>query len=167
MERLVFKRHWKHLRYHWTIFCRSIIFDPFASRTVNEHQDVVKKKKKINSPGYVNEHTESWLLSLYSTQTCLMTPCTLKYLTKKLWQCTLQAGPFSISNQSISWHLSVKSDYYRCPSLQAYNRRTTVWFIEEVQASSEEGEPILLDTYPTKFWQDICIVPLGPYPEWV
>ncbi len=28
--------------------------------------------------------------------------------------------------------------------------------------SSEEGEPILLDPNPTKYWQDICTVPSGP-----
>ncbi len=26
----------------------------------------------------------------------------------------------------------------------------------------EEGEPILLDLDPTKYWQDICTLPLGP-----
>ncbi len=29
--------------------------------------------------------------------------------------------------------------------------------------SSEEGEPILLDPDPAKYWHDICTVPLGPY----
>ncbi len=29
--------------------------------------------------------------------------------------------------------------------------------------SSEEGEPILLDPDPAKYWHDICKVPLGPY----
>ncbi len=29
--------------------------------------------------------------------------------------------------------------------------------------SSEEGEPILLDRDPAKYWHDICTVPLGPY----
>ncbi len=29
-------------------------------------------------------------------------------------------------------------------------------------SSSEEGEPILLDPDPTKYWQYICTVPLGP-----
>ncbi len=29
--------------------------------------------------------------------------------------------------------------------------------------SSQEGEPIHLDPDPTKYWQDICTVPLGPY----
>ena len=28
--------------------------------------------------------------------------------------------------------------------------------------SSEEGEPILLDPDPTKYWHDIYTVPLGP-----
>ncbi len=29
--------------------------------------------------------------------------------------------------------------------------------------SSEEGEPIVLDPDPAKYWHDICTVPLGPY----
>ncbi len=28
--------------------------------------------------------------------------------------------------------------------------------------SSEEGQPILLNPDPAKYWQDICTVPLGP-----
>ncbi len=28
--------------------------------------------------------------------------------------------------------------------------------------SSEEREPIFLDHDPTKYWQDICTVPIGP-----
>ncbi len=70
---------------------------------------------------------------------------------------TLQAGPFSISNQSTSWHLSVKSEHYEQNSQQIIEACHVA-----TVTSSEEGEPILLDPDPTKCWQDICTVPLGP-----
>ncbi len=52
------------------------------------------------------------------------------------------------------------------PELTTNNRvlsfdKDTIGF--QGATSSEEGEPILLDPDPAKYWHYICTVPLGPY----
>ncbi len=61
---------------------------------------------------------------------------------------TLQAGPFPISSQSTSWHLSMKSKYYEQSSKQII-----------------EASLVNRSTYPSGMIQmdlTICTVPIGP-----
>ncbi len=68
---------------------------------------------------------------------------------------TVHDHNFSISNQSTSWHLSVKSENNKQNSQQIIEACHLTCF--QVVTSSEEGGPILLDPDPTKYWQDIFI----------
>ncbi len=49
----------------------------------------------------------------------------------------------------------------RTPPHLNHSSKHTIGF--QGVTSSEEGEPILLDPNPAKYWHDICTVPLGPY----
>ncbi len=78
---------------------------------------------------------------------------------------------------TLSWHLSDKLKHYDQSSQQIIEschltcqlgalteentRKHTIGF--QGVTSSEEGEPILLDPDPAKYWHDICTVLLGTY----
>ncbi len=53
-----------------------------------------------------------------------------------------------------------RSMHKKTPPHVKHPGKHTVGF-EEVN-SSEEGEPIISGHYPTTYWQEICIVPIGP-----
>ena len=108
--------------------------------------------------------SSTWSYGFHSTGRSILY---LQRISKLTSQCEIRTlwPELTTNNRVLSFDMSTgcidRRKHTKTPPHVNHSSKQTIGF--QGVTSSEEGKPILLDHDPAKYWQNICIVPLGSY----